>query len=115
MLKFVVWFGIVTFITVVLMFVSMCVSYTIESEFDTNDPFECGFVEMCDMHMPFCIHFFVVGLLFLVFDMELVVSLPLIMMNINTIAWIVIWLLYSLILFVGIIMEIMWGSLDWDK
>nr|UVF38404.1 NADH dehydrogenase subunit 3 [Haematopinus tuberculatus] len=115
MLNLLVWFMLVVLVVVLLLMVSVLVSYVIEPELDQNEPFECGFNNVSDMHMPFCIHFFVISLLFLVFDMELVVSLPLIMMSVDVISWFVVWLLYSLILFMGIIMEIMWGSLDWDK
>uniref|UniRef100_A0AAU7YS62 NADH-ubiquinone oxidoreductase chain 3 n=1 Tax=Haematopinus quadripertusus TaxID=1453187 RepID=A0AAU7YS62_9NEOP len=115
MLNLLMWFMLVIFVIVLLLVISVLVSHAMEPELDQNEPFECGFSNVSDMHMPFCIHFFVISLLFLVFDMELVVSLPLILMSVNMVSWLVVWLLYSFILFVGIIMEIMWGSLDWDK
>ena len=39
-------------------------------------PFECGFLGIEERRSPFSVHFFLVSLIFLVFDVELVVLFP---------------------------------------
>lgn len=43
-----------------------------------QSPFECGF-ETCHIYRaPFSIHFFIVALIFILFDVELIILFPLI-------------------------------------
>merc|ERR1712212_173684 len=39
-------------------------------------PFECGFTPMFNARLPFSIRFFLISLVFLVFDVELVILFP---------------------------------------
>jgi len=39
-------------------------------------PFECGFSTMFNARLPFSIRFFLIALIFLVFDVELVIIFP---------------------------------------
>nr|AGO44111.1 NADH dehydrogenase subunit 1 [Haematopinus apri] len=107
------WLVLVLIIMLFLLVLSVLISSMSETSFDTNESFECGFFTGSDIHLPFCVHFFVVGILFVVFDMELVVSLPLIMANLSELVWLLWWLVYSIILFIGILLEVMCGSIDW--
>jgi len=45
-------------------------------------PFECGFTPIYNARLPFSIRFFLISLVFLVFDVELVILFPFII-NIN--------------------------------
>merc|ERR1712061_874011 len=42
-------------------------------------PFECGFTPIFNARLPFSIRFFLISLVFLVFDVELVILFPFIM------------------------------------
>jgi len=44
---------------------------------DKNSPFECGFDPRGRMRLQFCIKFFLIGVIFLVFDVEVRLILPL--------------------------------------
>ena len=39
-------------------------------------PFECGFISYEESRSPFSAHFFIVGLIFLIFDVELILLYP---------------------------------------
>jgi len=43
---------------------------------ERTDPFECGFVPQRKSRSPFSLHFFIVTILFLIFDVELVILFP---------------------------------------
>lgn len=46
-------------------------------------PFECGFVPNGDSRSPFSIQFFLIALVFLVFDVELILMFPMLVRNLN--------------------------------
>ena len=43
---------------------------------EKSRPFECGFLGIEERRSPFRVHFFLVSLIFLVFDIELVILFP---------------------------------------
>nr|AWV84296.1 NADH dehydrogenase subunit 3 [Babras sonorivox] len=82
---------------------------------EKSSPFECGFDPMSSPRIPFSSHFFLVAVIFLVFDVELVVIMPLIlcmMMN-NLLDMSVIMIFFLSILIIGLFHE--WNNkmLDW--
>lgn len=43
---------------------------------EKGSPFECGFLGLEESRSPFSVHFFLISLIFLVFDVELVILFP---------------------------------------
>nr|YP_009735159.1 NADH dehydrogenase subunit 3 [Acropyga pallida]QBG38658.1 NADH dehydrogenase subunit 3 [Acropyga pallida] len=79
-------------------------------------PFECGFDPLTKSRMPFSIQFFIISLIFLIFDIEITLLIPLIYMIFffNKIT-IFISLLFMYILILGLIIEYIEQSIDWKK
>jgi len=79
-------------------------------------PFECGFDIISLNRLPFSLQFYLIGVLFLVFDVEIVLILPLIKslgliyiyININ-------FFIILMILLVGLFVEWKEGALKWFK
>nr|YP_010878888.1 NADH dehydrogenase subunit 3 [Cantonius szechuanensis]WHE42527.1 NADH dehydrogenase subunit 3 [Cantonius szechuanensis] len=84
---------------------------------EKNSPFECGFDPKSSSRIPFSLHFFLIAVIFLIFDVEITLLLPLIylikitsMSNFFTISF-----LFITILLIGIYHEWNQGALNWTK
>nr|YP_010596116.1 NADH dehydrogenase subunit 3 [Rhynocoris marginatus]WAJ48448.1 NADH dehydrogenase subunit 3 [Rhynocoris marginatus] len=80
-------------------------------------PFECGFDPKSSSRMPFSIQFFLLAVLFLIFDIEIVIILPMIIVLKKSI--LKIWFLtvsaFIIILLFGLYHEWKNGVLEWAK
>ena len=73
---------------------------------DSLSPFECGFLPISLSHVPFCMKFFLLGLLFLVFDVEVLLLVPTLFSASLALSFLVILLL-------GLLFEYAYGALSW--
>lgn len=72
-----------------------------------TDPFECGFSPTGGARIPFSLHFFLLALIFVVFDLEIILLLPFIV-GFSYKGWV-----FLFILLLGLIYEWYLGSLNW--
>nr|APX39280.1 NADH dehydrogenase subunit 3 [Psylliodes gougeleti] len=84
---------------------------------EKSSPFECGFDPKSSARLPFSLHFFLIAIIFLIFDVEISLILPLILtlkisniMNYSYILIIFIW-----ILLLGLYHEWNQGALNWTN
>nr|ADQ64026.1 NADH dehydrogenase subunit 3 [Aradacanthia heissi] len=100
-----------------IMLMIMCKKISIKSNKDREklSPFECGFEPMSSPRMPFSIQFFLIAILFLIFDIEIAIILPMIMMmKISMLSeWIITMTIFIMILIIGLIHEWKNGMLEW--
>nr|ARH54214.1 NADH dehydrogenase subunit 3 [Crepidodera pluta] len=84
---------------------------------EKSSPFECGFDPKTTARMPFSLHFFLIAIIFLIFDVEITLLLPLIMtLKIsNLINYTAILVFFIIILLLGIFHEWNQGALNWTK
>nr|QIT06597.1 NADH dehydrogenase subunit 3 [Sminthurinus signatus] len=77
--------------------------------------FECGFDPKSEARLPFSMHFFLIAVIFLIFDVEITMILPMPMMNmlINKNMWTLINMTFLIILVVGTFHEWKEGALNW--
>nr|QJD07216.1 NADH dehydrogenase subunit 3 [Ghauriana sinensis] len=82
-----------------------------------SNPFECGFNPISNKRMPFSIHFFLIAVIFLVFDIEIIIILPMILsINFSFIYfWILTSMFFIMILIIGLYHEWFNGLLNWTK
>jgi len=78
-------------------------------------PFECGFDPNHTARIPFSTRFFLLAIIFIVFDIELVllIPIPIILINYNSLI-ILTSLLFLLILLIGLLHEWNQGSINWS-
>nr|YP_009732581.1 NADH dehydrogenase subunit 3 [Idiocerus salicis]QHS71300.1 NADH dehydrogenase subunit 3 [Idiocerus salicis] len=80
-------------------------------------PFECGFNPMSNKRLPFSIHFFLIAVIFLIFDIEIIIILPMILtMKYSMLMyWLTTSLLFIIVLMLGLYHEWYNGMLKWTK
>nr|QYJ09227.1 NADH dehydrogenase subunit 3 [Notonecta amplifica] len=78
-------------------------------------PFECGFDPKSSSRMPFSIQFFLIAVLFLIFDIEIVIILPMVITLTSSLIkmWFITITMFVLILLMGLFHEWKNGILEW--
>nr|UFZ12767.1 NADH dehydrogenase subunit 3 [Sialis longidens] len=115
---------IIFYISLILMIISflMMVIASILSKksfFDRekSSPFECGFDPKTSARLPFSLRFFLIAVIFLIFDVEIALLLPLILIfNFSNIfIWSFMSFMFILILLAGLYHEWNQGALEWAE
>nr|ATD52992.1 NADH dehydrogenase subunit 3 [Cicadula sp. EMHAU-2015-Zz052713] len=80
-------------------------------------PFECGFNPMSYSRLPFSIHFFMIAVIFLIFDIEIILIMPMIITIKTSLTkyWLMTSVTFILILIMGLIHEWKNGMINWTK
>nr|YP_010713434.1 NADH dehydrogenase subunit 3 [Mooreobdella quaternaria]WDA96109.1 NADH dehydrogenase subunit 3 [Mooreobdella quaternaria] len=80
-----------------------------------TSPFECGFDPYSNARIPFSTRFFLLAIIFIVFDIEVVLLMPtpLLVENSNSTSLLFIFFTLMLILFIGLMHEWNEGSINW--
>nr|YP_010279290.1 NADH dehydrogenase subunit 3 [Tetrapedia diversipes]UKG21059.1 NADH dehydrogenase subunit 3 [Tetrapedia diversipes] len=102
-------------ITFILYLINLMITMIKPMNLEKNIPFECGFTPMTKANLPFSLPFYMVLMLFLIFDVEIVLLIPMIMyMNIlNNMYLNFTILFFFLILIYTLILELIMGYLNW--
>lgn len=102
-------------ISSILIFLNSSISSKF-SYWEKNSSFECGFDQNSLTRIPFSMQFFLIAIIFLIFDIEisLISPLPLLINLLNLKIWILINLFFTFILLLGIFHEWNEGSLNWS-
>nr|BDQ43809.1 NADH dehydrogenase subunit 3 [Metaphire communissima] len=84
---------------------------------EKSTPFECGFDPKNTARIPFSMRFFLLAIIFIVFDIEIVLLMPIptmLMTSYNS-HIILTYLVFIIVLIVGLVHEWNEGSLDWSS
>nr|YP_010015585.1 NADH dehydrogenase subunit 3 [Svistella anhuiensis]QFG38963.1 NADH dehydrogenase subunit 3 [Svistella anhuiensis] len=101
----------------ILMTISSILSKKSISDREKNSPFECGFDPKNSARSPFSLQFFLIAMIFLIFDVEIALILPIfIILNYsNILIWMLTSLFFLTILLLGLYYEWNEGALSWMK
>nr|YP_009522701.1 NADH dehydrogenase subunit 3 [Caridina indistincta A]AXQ36840.1 NADH dehydrogenase subunit 3 [Caridina indistincta A] len=107
--------GAILIIATAVMFISSILAKKTILDREKSSPFECGFDPKSSARLPFSLRFFLIALIFLIFDVEITLILPLasIMNFTNIKSWIFTGAFFLLILLVGLYHEWGQGALEW--
>nr|YP_009229032.1 NADH dehydrogenase subunit 3 [Opisthoplatia orientalis]ALS20334.1 NADH dehydrogenase subunit 3 [Opisthoplatia orientalis] len=105
---------ILTLVSIIMLLASILSKKSIEDR-EKCSPFECGFDPKSSARLPFSLRFFLIAVIFLIFDVEIALLLPMtiIMMSSNMKSWFTISLIFLIILLIGLFHEWNQGSLEW--
>uniref|UniRef100_G8J8D1 NADH-ubiquinone oxidoreductase chain 3 n=1 Tax=Protoplasa fitchii TaxID=560777 RepID=G8J8D1_9DIPT len=108
---------IIMIIAFVVMLLASLLSKKTSVDREKASPFECGFDPKSSSRLPFSLRFFLIAIIFLIFDVEIALILPMvIILNFsNMIMWSLTSIFFMLILLIGLYHEWNQGALDWSS
>jgi len=101
---------------ILVLFAAFVLSSRSTEDAEKISPFECGFDPKLSARIPFSLRFFLLAVLFLVFDIEIVLLLPIpISLSYFYASTSFSTFMFLIILIVGLLHEWREGSLEWSK
>nr|WES13253.1 NADH dehydrogenase subunit 3 [Fenusa (Kaliofenusa) sp. 2 GYN-2022b] len=106
---------LIMMITMIIMFLALMISKKTLYDREKNTPFECGFDPKSKSRLSFSMRFFLIAVIFLIFDVEITLMLPMIMTLSfsNFKMWLTISSYFIFILLSGLYYEWKFGALNW--
>jgi len=89
-----------------LLFSTILLCLCRSTSFEEATSYECGFEPLSVNHLPFCMKFFLLAIIFIVFDVEVAFLVPAIYCSSIIFS-------FTLILLVGLVYEYAYGGLSW--
>nr|YP_009171519.1 NADH dehydrogenase subunit 3 [Pseudothericles compressifrons]AJW76362.1 NADH dehydrogenase subunit 3 [Pseudothericles compressifrons] len=82
---------------------------------EKSSPFECGFDPKSSARTPFSLRFFLIAVIFLIFDVEIALIIPIIIIlnSSSMITWTISIMTFIMILLMGLYHEWNQGALQW--
>nr|QVT15594.1 NADH dehydrogenase subunit 3 [Semiothisa cinerearia] len=108
---------IITLISNIMMMLSIILSKKSFMDREKSSPFECGFDPKSSARIPFSMHFFLITMIFLIFDVEIALIFPIIKLfkMVNFLIWMKISFFFIIILLVGLYHEWNQNMLNWTN
>nr|YP_010713313.1 NADH dehydrogenase subunit 3 [Lychas mucronatus]WDA95776.1 NADH dehydrogenase subunit 3 [Lychas mucronatus] len=102
-------------LSVVIMIVGGLISSSMEVEKESGSVYECGFESSISARVPFSLQFFLIGVIFLIFDVEIALMMPVPLIFDLGLILFVTFSVFVFILLFGLYFEWSEGSLEWIK
>nr|YP_009739578.1 NADH dehydrogenase subunit 3 [Boreotrophon candelabrum]QIC50564.1 NADH dehydrogenase subunit 3 [Boreotrophon candelabrum] len=109
--------GIALLLSCVVMGLGWVLAKRSISDREKSSPFECGFDPIKSARLPFSMRFFLLAIIFLIFDVEIVLLFPILvsMTSSFSLALMLSLFIFLMILILGLFHEWNEGSLDWAQ
>nr|YP_009373444.1 NADH dehydrogenase subunit 3 [Echyridella menziesii]AQT38527.1 NADH dehydrogenase subunit 3 [Echyridella menziesii] len=102
----------------VLLLLGLFLGFSVFGGREKSSPFECGFDPVGSSRVPFSLRFFLLAVIFVVFDVEIVLLFPIVLGVGGCWLWVNSYLVLFVflgILLVGVVHEWREGSLEWGE
>nr|AWB35961.1 NADH dehydrogenase subunit 3 [Neptunea subdilatata] len=105
------------FLSIIVMGLGWALSKRAISDREKSSPFECGFDPIKSARLPFSLRFFLLAIIFLIFDVEIVLLFPILVSMVSSFSLSLMFGIFSflIILILGLFHEWNEGSLDWAQ
>lgn len=106
---------LVVILSVILTLLSLTLRIKVKEDYEKSSPYECGFDGLLSSRTPFSLRFFLLGVIFVVFDVEIALLIPIInsIFYMNSFICFIVSFGFVLLLFIGLAHEQREGSLEW--
>nr|YP_010936711.1 NADH dehydrogenase subunit 3 [Tzotzilthelphusa villarosalensis]WKW91707.1 NADH dehydrogenase subunit 3 [Tzotzilthelphusa villarosalensis] len=104
-------------ITSILMVLTSVLSKKMITDREKSSPYECGFDPKGSARLPFSLRFFMIAVIFLIFDVEITLLFPIAstFYIVNMFSWLFTSVLFLIILLWGLYYEWNQGALEWSE
>nr|YP_009229550.1 NADH dehydrogenase subunit 3 [Papilio xuthus]ABQ63455.1 NADH dehydrogenase subunit 3 [Papilio xuthus]ALT55631.1 NADH dehydrogenase subunit 3 [Papilio xuthus]ANW48050.1 NADH dehydrogenase subunit 3 [Papilio xuthus]QSZ78095.1 NADH dehydrogenase subunit 3 [Papilio xuthus]WEF74864.1 NADH dehydrogenase subunit 3 [Papilio xuthus] len=108
---------LIILISNIMMFLTIIMSKKSFMDREKNSPFECGFDPKSSARIPFSLHFFLITVIFLIFDVEIALIFPMIysFKLVNFFSMMKISFFFLLMLLLGLYHEWNQNMLNWTN
>nr|YP_009679856.1 NADH dehydrogenase subunit 3 [Octopus mimus]QDH12184.1 NADH dehydrogenase subunit 3 [Octopus mimus] len=102
-------------LNIILFVISSLITFKSYKNREKNSPFECGFDPSWYTRSPFSMRFFLLAVIFLIFDVEIILLMPMIinLLFSPSIIYLSSSMIFLIILIIGLLHEWNQGSLNW--
>nr|YP_011001027.1 NADH dehydrogenase subunit 3 [Dardanus hessii]WPN85850.1 NADH dehydrogenase subunit 3 [Dardanus hessii] len=103
-------------ISIIVMIIASLLAKKTIMDREKNSPYECGFDPKNSARLPFSLRFFLIAVIFMIFDVEITLILPIayILEITNIFSWALLGILFIMILLFGLYYEWKEGALEWS-
>nr|QZR91895.1 NADH dehydrogenase subunit 3 [Ujna puerana] len=104
-------------IIIIMSIMMMMISKKTIFDLQKSSPFECGFNPTSHKRLPFSIHFFLIAVIFLIFDIEIIIIIPVILTYKSSmlVYWLNTFISIIMVLILGLYHEWYNGMLKWTN
>uniref|UniRef100_A0AAU8G7Q6 NADH-ubiquinone oxidoreductase chain 3 n=1 Tax=Metaurus sp. 1 YLZ-2024a TaxID=3230283 RepID=A0AAU8G7Q6_9HEMI len=115
-MKITLTFTIIMMMISMVMMMTMMISKKKTMSREKNSPFECGFSKISSPRKSFSTHFFLIATIFLIFDIEISIILPMFSTKMTKMnEWFISSTITMMILIMGLLHEWKNNMLEWSK
>nr|QGT77315.1 NADH dehydrogenase subunit 3 [Tenuipotamon yuxiense] len=105
------------FVSFIIMTLASILAKNPITDREKTSPYECGFDPKGTSRLPFSLRFFLIAVIFLIFDVEITLLLPTasIIYLSNIFSWLSTIIFFLIMLLLGLYYEWLQGALEWSK
>nr|YP_009316741.1 NADH dehydrogenase subunit 3 [Epicauta aptera]AOW43598.1 NADH dehydrogenase subunit 3 [Epicauta aptera]QKV48865.1 NADH dehydrogenase subunit 3 [Epicauta ruficeps] len=108
---------VIVTITALMLIIVNLISKKTFLDREKASPFECGFDPKSSARLPFSLHFFLIAVIFLIFDVEITLLFPLVMsLKFSSLSnYFIVLVIFIMVLILGLLHEWKQGALEWTS
>nr|YP_863655.1 NADH dehydrogenase subunit 3 [Nymphon gracile]ABF93287.1 NADH dehydrogenase subunit 3 [Nymphon gracile] len=115
MLYMFILFMIISMIIMAMTLINIIFFKKKETENEKPSPIECGMNPFSTFMIPFSLQFFLITIIFIIFDVEIAMIIPFPITNTSKTPYIITMIIFLMILIIGFYHEWKKGALNWNK